>query len=519
MKIVIIAPEQIPVPPILGGSVEITILAIAKELSKWHSVSIISRAHPRYPKYSFIDGVHIYRVPTGSSAKYLTHVKKILIKRRFDVLQIDNRPEFVRQIKSMFPKATVSLYLHSLTFVNSPHTSRAETLAGLRKADLIITNSSSLESRLSARFPSMSRKIRVAWLGVDTSRFSPIQKTSHPRAFTLLFAGRLIPRKGIPVLLQAAKLVKRQIAQPVKVMIAGGSPTSKYARQLQSLSRKFGVHAEFLGTVPHRSIHRVFRKADLFICPSQKHESFGLVNVEAMSSGLPVVASKNGGIKEIIEHGRSGLLIKQYKNPQAFADAICSLIMNKPLYLKMKQEAREIALEKFSWSATAARLNQIYESEKALQQEEPQKGNHNYTFHKLGQFLDTIRGGQVHGGEVGYNPEIRGVNMIDDHCNVADSPDHQDLPDRHGTQPGVQPERRQEGPDNGEGNEESGSRSGLSCFSTRDFQNLADLRTENDDESDGSDDPAEVTFEFFSDIGYQRLVDALIYGHHNADEE
>lgn len=483
MKIVIIAPEQIPVPPILGGSVEITILAIAKELSKWHSVSIISRAHPRYPKYSVIDGVHIYRVPTGSPAKYLTHVKKILKKRRFDVLQIDNRPEFVRPIKSMFPKATVSLYLHSLTFIKIPQTSRAETLAGLRKADLIITNSSSLESRLFARFPSMSRKLRVAWLGVDTSRFSPIPKTSHPRAFTLLFAGRLIPRKGVPVLLQAVKLVKKQVAQPVKVMIAGGSRTSKYARQLQALSRKFGVHAEFLGTVPHRSIHRVFRKADLFICPSQKHESFGLVNVEAMSSGLPVVASKNGGIKEIIEHGRSGLLIKQYRSPQAFAEAICSLIMNKPLYLKMKQEARQIALEKFSWCATAARLNQIYESEKALQQDEPQKGNHNNprnTCHEFDHCLDTISSGEAQFGEVGHDPEKR--------------------------------------VDNDEGNDESGSTSAQGCFdgstqsitSTRDFQNLADQRTENDEEYDGSYDYAEVTFDFFSDIGYQRLVDALI---------
>jgi spore coat protein SA len=508
MKIVIIAPEQIPVPPILGGSVEITILAIAKELSKWHSVSIISRAHPRYPKHSFIDGVHIYRVPTGSPAKYLTHVKKILKKRRFDVLQIDNRPEFVRQIKSMFPKATVSLYLHSLTFVNSPHTSRAETLGGLRKADLIITNSSSLESRLSARFPSMSRKIRVAWLGVDTSRFSPIQKTSHPRAFTLLFAGRLIPRKGIPVLLQAAKLVKSQIAQPVKVMIAGGSPTSKYARQLQSLSRKFGVHAEFLGTVPHRSIHRVFRKADLFICPSQKHESFGLVNVEAMSSGLPVVASKNGGIKEIIEHGRTGLLINQYRNPQAFAEAICSLIMNKPLYLKMKQEARQIALEKFSWRATADKLSHIYESEKALQQDELQNGDHNnpcHNFHEYDQCLSTTSGGG-------------------DQCTATDCHERQDLHESHGTEHGVQPERRQEEPDNGGDNEERSNQCcdailqpldivhDWNCFDddnqsitrTGVFQNLADLCTENDDD--------EATFDFFSDIGYQRLVDALIYG-------
>ncbi|MGG4452482.1 glycosyltransferase family 4 protein [Brevibacillus porteri] len=476
MKIVIIAPEQIPVPPILGGSVEITILAIAKELSKWHSVSIISRAHPRYPKYSVIDGVHIYRVPTGSPAKYLTHVKKILKKRRFDVLQIDNRPEFVRSIKSMFPKATVSLYLHSLTFVSFPHTSRAETLAGLRKADLIITNSSSLESRLSARFPSMSRKIRVAWLGVDTCRFSPIQKTSHSRAFTLLFAGRLIPRKGVPILLQAVKLVNKQVAQPVKVMIAGGTPTSKYARELQSLSRKFGVHAEFLGTIPHCRIHRVFRKADLFICPSQKHESFGLVNVEAMSSGLPVIASKNGGIKEVIQHGRSGLLIKQYKNPQAFADAICSLIMNKPLYLKMKQEARQIALEKFSWRATADRLNHIYESEKALQKDELQNG---------------------------------------DHSTAADSHERQDLHECHGTEHGVQPERRKSDailqPCNIVRDWSCFDDENQSITSTGVFQNFADLCTENDDESDVSDSSV-ATFDFFSDIGYQRLVDALLYG-------
>lgn len=366
MNIAIIAPEQIPIPPLLGGSVEITILAIAKELSQWHSVSIISRAHSRYPKHSVIDGVHIFRIPADSPDIYLSNVKKFLKGRKFDILQIDNRPKFVRPIKSMFPHSIVSLYLHSLTFVGSPQTIQTTTMGGLRKADLIITNSSSLQRRLSSRFPEVSSKIRVVRLGVDTSRFSPLQETVTPRPFTLLYAGRLIPRKGVPILLKAAQLVRRQVSEPFKVIIVGGSPKRKYTRQMQSLSRKLGVHATFTGTIPHRSIHHIFREADLFICPSQKHESFGLVNVEAMSSGLPVVASKNGGIKEVIEHGLSGILIKEYKEPQAFANAIALLIMNKPLYLKMKIEARKAALEKFSWSATAAKLSQIYESEKGI---------------------------------------------------------------------------------------------------------------------------------------------------------
>jgi len=368
MKIAIIAPEQIPVPPILGGSVEITILAIAKELSKRHSVTIISRAHGRYPRHSVMNGVHIYRVPTGSPNKYLQNVKKFLRGRRFDIVQIDNRPKFVQQIKAMFPNSIVSLYLHSLTFVGTPRTIKARTLSGLRKADLIITNSSSLKSRLASRFPKVSSKIRVAWLGVDTSRFSPMPKTGSSRPFTLLYAGRLIPRKGVPVLLKAAKLVRRLVPEPLKVVIVGGSPKRKYTKKMQSLSRKLGVRAKFLGTIPHRRIHHIFRKADLFICPSQRHESFGLVNVEAMSSGLPVVASRNGGIKEIVEHGRSGFLINEYRYPQAFAHAIATLIVNKPLYRNMRLHARRVALEKFGWSATAAKLGEIYESEKGITQ-------------------------------------------------------------------------------------------------------------------------------------------------------
>lgn len=208
MKIVIIAPEQIPVPPILGGSVEISILAIAKEMSKGHSVTIVSRAHRRYPKHSVIGGVHIYRVPAGSQANYLANVKRFLQGRSFDIVQIDNRPKFVGPIKSMFPNATVSLFLHSLTFVSPPYASRARAWEGLRKADLIIANSSSLKSQLSARFPNISSKIRVVWLGVDTNRFSPAPKQVPRRAFTLLFAGRLIPRKGVPILLKAARLVR-----------------------------------------------------------------------------------------------------------------------------------------------------------------------------------------------------------------------------------------------------------------------------------------------------------------------
>jgi spore coat protein SA len=262
----------------------------------------------------------------------------------------------------MFPNTKVSLFLHSLTFVSPPYANRTTSRRALSHANLIIANSSSLKHQLSLRFPAASGKIRKVWLGVDTGRFIPSAHVKSTAYFTLLFAGRLIPRKGVPVLLKAVKLARDRVSKPMKVLITGGSPHSGYSSRLRSLSRRLGVDARFLGTVPHRSIHRIYRQADVFICPSQKHEAFGLVNVEALSSGLPVIASDLGGIKEIVKHNRNGLLVRRYRAPEAFADAIVRLMQDESLVRKMKRQARADCVARFSWSATAKRLSRIYSS-------------------------------------------------------------------------------------------------------------------------------------------------------------
>jgi spore coat protein SA len=308
------------------------------------------------------DGVHLYRVPTGRSMRYLANVRRFLRGKHYDLIQIDNRPRFVGPIKSMFPRTPVSLFLHSLTFVSPPYVTRTAARRGLHKADIIIANSSSLKTQLSIRFPGISRKIRKVWLGVDTERFTPSAKETAPGAFTVLFAGRLIPRKGVPVLLKAVKIVRQRTKTPVKVIIAGGSGQGSYARSMRSLAHRLGIDAKFLGTVPHRRIHRIYHDADVFLCPSQKHEAFGLVNVEALSSGLPVIASNLGGIKEVVNHDVNGLLIKRYRDPAAFADAIVRLIQDPALVNRMKHQARLDCVARFSWSATAKRLSRIYAS-------------------------------------------------------------------------------------------------------------------------------------------------------------
>lgn len=180
---------------------------------------------------------------------------------------------------------------------------------------------------------------------------------SLPAGFTVLFAGRVIPRKGVPVLLRAMHRLKQHM--PCHLLIAGrGKPP--YVRQLKALARRLGVSVSFLGNIPHGEIHTLYQAADCFVCPSQQHESFGLVNVEAMASGLPVIASSNGGIREIITSGHNGYLVKRYRDPAAFAGRMLQIARNPALAARIGLQGRTDALERFEWQHTADLLEHLY---------------------------------------------------------------------------------------------------------------------------------------------------------------
>ncbi|WP_110932874.1 glycosyltransferase family 4 protein [Paenibacillus bouchesdurhonensis] len=360
MKILIVAPEQIPVPG--NGSVEICILAIAKQLARKHKVTILSRTSKGMPIQSNEGGVNIVRVPSGSSKTYIAAVLRFIQGKLFDVIQVDNRPHYMASIQKAFPNMKVILYLHSLTFVPpTNHVARS-----LRHAKLIIANSSSLKQKLMNRFPDAAQKIRTVELGVDTGRFSPATPADRSRyrkkygigeRYTALFVGRVIPRKGVPILLKAASLAGQEV--PLQVVIAGRGRAS-YVKQLRTLASKLNVPAKWLGKQKHSNIHKVYGIADCLVCPSQKHEAFGLVNVEAMASGLPVIASKIGGIPEIVKHESNGFLVDDYRRAERFAQYLIKLGKNKKLGREMGAKGRISVIDNFTWRQTADRLLMLY---------------------------------------------------------------------------------------------------------------------------------------------------------------
>lgn len=361
MHICIIAPEQFAVPG--NSSVEICILAIAKQLALRHRVTIVSRRLADLPDSTELEEVKIIRLPADSPSRYLSEVLNYVSTQAFDIIQVDNRPHLMAAVKRKASGTPTVLFLHSLTFVpNKPR-----IITSLQHADLIITNSRSLQKRLTRRFPGQTQVLRVVPLGAELDRFVPVsleerQRLRHmyriPQAYTVLFAGRIIPRKGVSLLIRSVSLLRRRL--PVHLLIVGrGKPA--YIRQLKRLARRLGISVTFIENVAHEEIHQLYQAADCFVCPSQRHESFGLVNVEAMASGLPVIASNNGGIREIVTSGVNGYLVRRYRKALPFAKYILLLSRYPKLAERMGAQGRKDALEAFGWHHTASRLEELYQ--------------------------------------------------------------------------------------------------------------------------------------------------------------
>lgn len=207
----------------------------------------------------------------------------------------------------------------------------------------------------------------VVPLGADLSQFRPVESSEEQihlrtqfgvtKPFSILYVGRLIPGKGVDVLIRATALLQQQM--PVQLVVAGKGPPY-YMRKLRELAQKQKVHVSFRGQINHEHIDQLYRAVDCLVCPSQEHEAFGLVNVEAMASGLPVIASDNGGIREIIEPGINGYLVTAYKRPQRFASYLYTLASNPTFAEKLGKAGRDSARAHFSWARTAMHLEATY---------------------------------------------------------------------------------------------------------------------------------------------------------------
>jgi len=173
----------------------------------------------------------------------------------------------------------------------------------------------------------------------------------------LLMVTRSSPKKGIEVALLAFKVVVKKLNN-AKLFIAG--PTGAYLQYLKFLTKVFDIekHVKLLGFVPRRTLVKLYKAADLLIHPVLGGESFGIVLLEAMASGTPIVATYGDGLRYVLEGSGAGMCI-DVLNPEKIARIIIRLL-NSPNLLKEMSSAGLKFATRFSWSRIIDKIIRIY---------------------------------------------------------------------------------------------------------------------------------------------------------------
>jgi phosphatidylinositol alpha-mannosyltransferase len=195
--------------------------------------------------------------------------------------------------------------------------------------------------------------------GVDCARFSP----EHPPidgfrdgAFNILYVGRLDQRKGVKYLFRAVSLASKATRRRIRLIVVGNDGFR--ARLLPRLPDR--VDAHFAGVVGRDLLPRYFATADVFCAPAVDRESFGIVLLEAMASGVPVVGSSIPGYLTVLADRWNSLAVEP-KDPPAMARAILELEEDPALRAKLRENGLRTA-RRYRWDRIVARLERIYEN-------------------------------------------------------------------------------------------------------------------------------------------------------------
>jgi glycosyltransferase involved in cell wall biosynthesis len=226
---------------------------------------------------------------------------------------------------------------------------------GIAGSDAVIVNSLAVAQELTERNDRQTDGPQIVTIpnGVDLKRFRPDEQARDP--CTILYVGRLVPQKGVDVLLRAFGAVVRR-HRACQLIIAGDGQQRLY---LQRLARFLGVsqRVEFLTWQTPEQLARLYRTATVTAVPSL-YEPFGLVALEAMASGCPVVVSRVGGLGEIVEDGVSGLAVEPADHLD-LASALAAVLSQARLSDTIGRGARRRA-ERFDWAAIAEATAGLY---------------------------------------------------------------------------------------------------------------------------------------------------------------
>jgi alpha-maltose-1-phosphate synthase len=237
----------------------------------------------------------------------------------------------------------------------------------VQSATAVIAVSEGMRADLLEAYPAVDAgRVRVIHNGIDAQEYAPDPGTDvlerhgvDPQRPSVVFVGRITRQKGVPVLLHAAA----DLDPGVQLVLCAGQPDTpelgeEVTRLVEELQRTRQGVIWIQGMLERREVIQLLSHATVFVCPSV-YEPLGIVNLEAMACGSAVVASKVGGIPEVVVDGETGLLVPP-DDPASLAVALNELARDPERAAAMGRAGRERAVAEFDWSTIAARTAELY---------------------------------------------------------------------------------------------------------------------------------------------------------------
>jgi len=231
-----------------------------------------------------------------------------------------------------------------------------------KNATIIVTISNYSLEKIQKYYGIDQSKVRIVPNGVDIEKFKPRdpqairQKLGLGNEPCVLFVGSLIPRKGLPFLVEAAKKVIKDQANTKFLIVGEGPLRNQLSDSIETA--KLSGNFKFIGNLKDDMLPEIYNCADVFVLPSIQ-EGQGIVLLEAQASGKPVVAFDLGGVNEAVQNNETGLLVEK-GNIEALADALLKLLTDKTLMEKMGSNGSKFVSENYTWDICAQKMLKVY---------------------------------------------------------------------------------------------------------------------------------------------------------------
>lgn len=371
--------------PYQGGT-EKCVLELSKRLAKDHEVHVITTQLPDTKRKETYKGINIHRFPSKVLRDLpdplpppypITPSLTLQMKNKIkeidpDIIHTHNR-FFVKwnapQLFRFLFRKPVFMTLHNARTVGINRETDFlgqiydETLGKIimKKSDRLIANSKDTLDKTAPSNMSEHKK-EVIYNGIDTSKYSPSHEHDIKEELSLdkytLTVSRLVKQKGLDYMVEAlpdiVKEMETDSSNYKHVVIGQGPEKEALKEQAEELGMEENLH--FTGFVPEEKMTDYYTQADAFILPSL-YEPFGIVLVEAMACETPVIATRAGGIPEVMED--TGMLIDK-KSPEEITEKTLEVIENPDKAEEIGKEGRERAKEKFEWDKIAEETEKSY---------------------------------------------------------------------------------------------------------------------------------------------------------------